>query len=697
MFRGTVVDTANRSLQPALHRLAVLVRAPVVAVSDADGQVRPEGVQGLLRDDRRLLSCLVVTVDGVDPESVETRRGRGPEQTWWSVCRTIGDAIPDPTVYLERTRTLTDRGLVERCRLVSHAQHVVVTTVGLAVATDLANLQAIKVGNSGEQVAWDTTPTGVGLIGDAVEVACTPPPNATDTDTSPAAMHWDVRLEPGATWTLDVVVDDRVEDAGPFSSPGDVDPPWRRPHVAARDPDLAAVVDRGLDDLQSMLLADGDDVFVAAGAPWFLTLFGRDSLWTARMMLPLGTDLALSTLRTLARRQGTRTDRSTEEQPGKILHEVRRDTHDLGNGHVLPAQYFGTVDATPLWIVLLVDAWRWGADLDTVHSLLPPLRAALEWLQHAAAAGDGLLRYVDESGTGLSNQGWKDSEDSIQFADGRLATPPVALIECQAYAHEAAMGAADLLDALGQVGGEELRHWARDLARRVRASYWQVDGHDTYLAVALDGDDRPVDSVTSNGGHALGTGLLTAAEAADVAATMVAPSLTCPYGLRTLTTDSPRFAPLSYHGGTVWPHDTAIVATGLAREGFLNEATDLALGLVAVGPAFDHRLPELFGVTRESPRPLAYPAACSPQAWAAAAPIGALVAVLGLRADLPNHRLTVPPRVDPRLAGLQLRGITIGGGRLHLEVDDDGTLCVTTEGSDVEVVQLLPGTRPGLD
>lgn len=682
-------STEVRDLQPLLHRLSVMVRAPVVVLSSADGQIREQGVQGVLRHDRRILSRLVVTVDGHEPESVEMPPTSSGTQSWWGVCRTIGDPIPDPTIYLERIRSLTADGMVERLRLISKAQHPVTTSLHLQVGSDLADMSDIKMGRISPAALSTTTRRGLRFgAASTVGVTFDPAPDATHA-ASTSALSWTVGLDAGASWELDVVVTDRETNPGPFTAPTTT-VPWATPQVSSADPTIPAVVDRGLADLEAMLLADGDDVFVAAGAPWFLTLFGRDSLWTARMLLPLGTDLALGTLRTLARRQGTRHDPTTEEQPGKILHEVRNDTLALGDGQVLPKQYYGTIDATPLWVILLVDAWRWGAAPHDIAALLPPLHAALDWMQAAVAAGHGLLRYVDEAGTGLTNQGWKDSGDSIQFADGRLATPPIALIEGQAYAYEAAIGAADLLDAFDEPGGDKLRAWADDIAHRVRDHYWQTDHQPPYLAIALDGDNHPVDALTSNGGHALGTGILTPDEAAHVAATMTSPQLNSGLGLRTLTTASPRFALLSYHGGTVWPHDTAIVAAGLAREGFLTEATDLTLGLVEAARSFNHRLPELFGVTTDNPRTLAYPAACSPQAWAAAAPLAALIATLGLRPDLPNATITIPHHVDPRLAGLRIGGLTLGSTVLTLEVRHGGRLDVSRTGDSINVIRQQP-------
>ena len=254
------------------------------------------------------------------------------------------------------------------------------------------------------------------------------------------------------------------------------------------------------------------DTFLAAGAPWFFTLFGRDSLWAARMLLPLGTDLAAGTLRVLAARQGTVTDVDSAEQPGKILHEVRAKPLSLGEeGRVLPPVYYGTVDATPLWVCLLHDAWRWGMPADQVEALLPAMERALAWMtDHGDADGDGFLEYVDEGGHGLANQGWKDSGDSVQWRDGTLATGPIALCEVQAYAHEAALGGAALLEAFGRPGADRWRAWAAELATRFRAAFWVQDATGRYPAIALDADKRAVDTVTSNIGHLLGTGLLDA-------------------------------------------------------------------------------------------------------------------------------------------------------------------------------------------
>jgi glycogen debranching enzyme len=374
------------------------------------------------------------------------------------------------------------------------------------------------------------------------------------------------------------------------------------------------------------------------------------------MMLPLGTDLALGTLRVLARRQGAKTDPETGEAPGKIMHELRRSDVTLGGR--LPAAYYGTIDATLLWISLLHDAWRWGAAPAAIAGLLPHLEAALSWLSdHADADGDGFLEYLDLTGRGLANQGWKDSGDAVRGHDGRLAAPPIALAEVQGYAYRAALDGAALLDAFDRPGGDRWRSWAAAMATRFRAAFWVEQGR--YPALALDRDKRPVDSLTSNIGHLLGTGMLTGEEESRVAAALADPAMSGGYGLRTMSSDDRGFAPLSYHCGSVWAHDTAIVTAGLARGGFAAEALTLIDGLLSAAEAFGFRLPELYGgdARTELSRPVAYPAACHPQAWSAAGSVLVLQSWLGLEPDVPNGVVRLNPMPGaPTVSGLRVAG-----------------------------------------
>ena len=472
------------------------------------------------------------------------------------------------------------------------------------------------------------------------------------------------------------------------------------PRVEAVDQRLGRLIELGLTDLGSLRMAGPAhpaDMFLAAGAPWYLTLFGRDSIWAARMLLPLGTDLALGTLRTLARRQGRAFDIQTGEQPGKILHEVRRapsEDQERGSDRLggrppsLPPVYYGTVDATPLWVCLLYDAWKWGMSSSDVHPLLAPMERCLTWVAESGCRRDGFVSYVDESGRGLANQGWKDSSDAVQFRDGRIARAPIALCEVQGYAYQAAMGGAELLDAFGEKGADRWREFAAELAERFRARFWVEDSEGPYPAIALEDDGTAVDSLSSNIGHLLRTGILSSAECELVARRLDGPDLNSGFGLRTLAASSRGFNPLSYHCGSVWAHDTAIAIDGLARtpsvaaRGAVNSLTE---GLLSAAEAFRYRLPELYGGHERSSleAPLPYPASCHPQAWTAAAGIVVLTALLGIQPDVPAGTVRVgPPAIPTALRCVE--GLRVGGSGTCVHIDADGV---------ARVAGLPPGLR----
>ncbi|MQA79765.1 MAG: amylo-alpha-1,6-glucosidase [Streptosporangiales bacterium] len=659
--------------QPFLHDLSVSLRAPTVVLSGRDGQVRRGGVQGAFHADIRVLAYARVLVGGCEPDPLVVHDGGPGEVTYVGIVRDLGDSGGDPTVRLTRRRTIEADGLTEEIELSSTAAVAVATEVRLAVATDLAAMAVVRGGGAAPDVAPDVLPDGFGWAAgddDAVRVELTGEGAAVDA--GEVVLRW--RL--------------RVADPGRVVVPATTAVPWSRPLVEADDRRLAVLLDWSLADLDALRLATAarpGETFLAAGAPWYFTLFGRDSLWAARMLLPLGTDLAASTLRALVAFQGTRHDPDTAEAPGKIPHELRREALVGRGGLLLPPAYYGTVDATPLWMILLHDAWRWGLAPEEVEPLLPHLEAAATWLlEHADPDGDGFLEYVDESGHGLANQGWKDSPDAVRFRDGGIAEGPIALCEVQGYAHEAARAAAALLDAFGRPGAERLRVYADALATAFRERFWVEDERGAYPALALDGDKRPADAVTSNIGHLLGTGLLDAREAALVAERVTSPDMDSGFGLRTMSADSGGYSPLSYHCGTVWPHDTAVVATGLMREGHSARAAALAAGLVRAAPGFDHRLPELFaGDAREGANPATpYPASCRPQAWAAASAVSVLLVLLGLRPDIPGGVVDLRPASPTPVGALRVDGLVVGADRLTVEVDRDGRL-VSASGCDL--------------
>ncbi|MEV7682742.1 glycogen debranching N-terminal domain-containing protein [Streptomyces sp. NPDC088341] len=665
-------------LQPFLHDAVVTLYAPSFAVSHADGQI-DGGADGFYHGDSRALARLTVAADGIAIAPVRGALDGADRAAFRGVLRGLGEDTADPAVTLHRRRAITSGRLEETLEVINAGGQNVRFRLIVTAATDLALMERVKTGDT--QPAVTATAFAGGLDWSrgafAVRLVSTPKPTAVD----PAAgrLEYEIELAPGAAWTAVLRCDAAHEDGDQFPAPPADSVPWRVPALRSADRRFDHWIDQSAADLDRLRLTDSEapeDQFLAAGAPWFLTLFGRDSLWAARMLLPLGTGLAAGTLRTLARRQGTASAPESQEQPGKILHEVRRAAQEFHDSFALPPSYYGTVDATPLWVTLLHDSWRWGLAPEQVEQLLPNAESALAWMRdHGDADGDGFLKYIDLTGRGLANQGWKDSGDAIRHRDGRLAAAPIALCEVQAYAYEAARGGAALLRAFGRPGADEWEEWAERLADRFRAHFWVEDERGAYPAVALDRDRKPVDSVTSGFGHLLGTGLLNQEESALLAARLSAPDLDSGHGLRTLSSDSVGYNPYGYHIGSIWPHDTAIAVHGLVRAGFPDEAASLAAGLLTASAGFDARLPELFaghGVATDA-WPSPYPASCRPQAWAAASSVLVLQSVLGLSADVPGGTLTVAPGFAEAYRPLTVTGLDVAGGRLDISVDADGT------------------------
>ncbi|HEY2698173.1 MAG TPA: glycogen debranching N-terminal domain-containing protein [Pseudonocardiaceae bacterium] len=612
------------ALQPFLHDEVVTLLAPTQVWSDRDGRIGEHGVHGYWTGDQRVVSAVSLDVVGSDIEPVAIVPESASTNVFTALLRGLDGPGADPDVRLDRRLAVRANGVTESVRITSRLLESRGVELVVRIRPDASGMDRVREGGNAVCASFELDGEGARWQSGSVAVTLRAPGAAVERDGDDVVLRWKALVRKGvlldAEWSTRFVAPDAVVVAA------DAAARWTVP--AATDDRLRRWLDRALADLDALRVrrAGSDDEFLAAGAPWFFTLFGRDSLWAARFLLPIDTSIAASTLRALAALQGTRVDPASAEQPGKIMHELRQATLAVDNERItLPPLYYGTVDATPLWICLLHDTWRAGLPDDEVRMLLPALERALGWMRdYGDADGDGLLEYIDESGHGLANQGWKDSGDSIQWRDGSLAEGPIALCECQAYAHEAAIHGADLLDAFELPGGEGWRAWARQLAEKFRQRFWVSDEHGRYPAIAVDAQKRPVDTLTSNIGHLLGTGLLTDDEQRLVAARLVGPELASGYGLRTLATNAGGYWPLSYHGGSVWPHDTAIAITGLHRAGFTAEAKLLAEQLLAAAAAFDYRMPELYS---GDAGPTPYPAACRPQAWSAAAVIPVLVAM----------------------------------------------------------------------
>jgi len=452
---------------------------------------------------------------------------------------------------------------------------------------------------------------------------------------------------------------------------------WRRqlPIMACDHDAFGALLNRSTEDLAALRIFDPDHpdrAVVAAGAPWFMTLFGRDSLLTSWMAMMVDPDLALGTLQTLARFQGRAVNPLTEEEPGRILHEMRFGEAagiSLGGGTI----YYGTADATPLFVMVLGELQRWGSRRGDVDALLPAADRALEWItRFGDKDGDGYVEYERASDRGLVNQGWKDSWDAVRFADGRLARPPIAMCEVQGYVYAALVARSHFATESGDTAlAEQLRGRAEALKAAFNRDFWLEDRG--YFAMALDADKTPVDGLASNMGHCLWTGIVDEQKAPSVARHLLRDELFSGWGVRTLADTVKGYNPISYHCGSVWPHDNAIAAAGLMRYGFVDEAHQIMEGMIAAAPFFDCRLPELFaGLPRSQFRfPVSYPTSCSPQAWAAAAPLLFLRTMLRFEPDIRNATLNLAPRVPEWIGTLALEQVPLMGGHLSVRVDGD--------------------------
>ena len=642
------------SLQPFLHESVILLRAPTQAILQHDG-VMGRGADGVYHLDTRVISKIFLEtphqLDFIGTEDVHA-----DEACFHYLLRDVGEPTPDATVTVVRHVQVDAGAYRETIAVHNHGTAPITVQLSLHGALSTDRIDDVKVGRAEETdssiLATQRVirPSGMILAIDA-----------TGNTTA------ETLLEPGGTHRITCEL--RIETTHGDLFAAGINAPELLPMVSVDgDVNLNATLRRSVEDLRGLLLAETDSgrTFIAAGAPWYFTLFGRDSLWAARFLLPLGPRLATDTLAVLAGRQALEYDAAASAEPGKILHEVRSGHMDLGGGVVLPPVYYGSIDATLLWLILLQEAWHAGADDNALQQLMPAARAALEWMHEAVSRDDaGFLRYIDASGRGLANQGWKDSADGIRDEHGNIAKPPIALCEVQAYAVQAARAGADILEAFGAPSEEPARWraWATDLTARFRSAFWTDDAAGPLPASAIDGTGKPIRSVTSNIGHLLGTGLLTSDEATLVARRLLAPDMFTGFGLRTLSANAPGYNPFGYHTGAVWTHDTMIAARGLDAEGLHDEALQLVEGIMAAATSFGHRVPELFaGIHRTQPgvQPLPYPASCRPQGWSAAATIEALRIMIGMTVK----RTDTQPRLDKRAVPLP-RGSRIDGLKFH--------------------------------
>lgn len=658
----------------------ILTEGTTFMICDATGDIGGSGVEGVFVADTRICNRLVLTLDGARIEGLSASQ---PEPFHAAVVgRTVGDAL---LVFRDHW---VGRGLRADLRLRNLTGEACIVDVCYEVGSDLAGLFEVKEGRvAGGQAPVtlsDGPPASVVCLGSpgsarSAAVRTTPPAQAAPDGT----LRWKVDLAANAEWEAclevqagrggQVVAAQFACGADPASAVPSVRlASWLEalPRLDTDVAQLAEAVTRSACDLGALRIFDPEhpeDPVLAAGAPWFMSLFGRDSIIASWMALVLDPRLALSTVRTLARLQGRTTDAATEEQPGRILHEVRMGSSAslaLGAGDL----YYGTADATPLFVMLVAELRRWGAPFAELRPLTGAVDAALDWVAGPGDPdGDGYVEYERFSASGLVNQGWKDSWDGVAFANGELAAAPIAMAEVQAYAYAAWLGGAELASAAGDDAlAASRRARAAALRERFNRDFW-LPGPEAY-ALALDADKRPVDAIASNMGHCLWAGIVEPTRVAAVAAHLCSPEMFSGWGVRTLATSMARYDPLSYHNGSVWPHDTAICMAGLRRAGRPAEALRIGCALLDASAAMGGEMPELFsGIdVDEAPAPVAYPASCRPQAWAAGAPLLVLRALLGLEPDVPAGRIGLDPLLPPGARRIHLTGMPLAGATVDI-------------------------------
>ncbi|WP_104140356.1 glycogen debranching N-terminal domain-containing protein [Arthrobacter sp. ZGTC131] len=615
------------SVQLGLHRQYCSVAAPTQLWLDADGRLSGGSTfSGLLHGDTRMLCQASVTVNGLEPEQVSVDPAPGGVLRVRGLIWGIAGQAADPAIEVLQTWTVTP-GVVRHTLRISTSLEELAAEVAVEFSADFTDLANIRLGRFRDPQEPAADDTVLRWHDDSRSLTVSAPGSAG----SGRRLVWRGTAGRGRPYEAEwqAVLDDHGSVLVP-AAPASLTFPSHAVPTGA----LHTLLENSLDELDGLRLATRqlpDAPFIAAGAPWYFTLFGRSSLWTARMLLPLDAALSAGTLRVLAEFQGTESDPEAAQEPGKILHELRSKELVLeSEGLRLPPRYFGAVDSTLLWLCLLAELWHTGKEDDVVRALLPNARRAVEWLLTAGSPdgrGTGFLTYLDTAGNGLRNQGWKDSAEALQFRDGRRAGGPIALAEVQGYAYQAALAAAELFEATaGEVGdpvSHALRDFASGLQQRFRERFWVVDGAGSFPAMALDGSGTPLDVPASNMGHLLGTDLLSPEEARLVADRLLGAELYTGYGLRTMSNRAAGFWPYSYHCGSVWTHDTAIAIRGLLAEGFTSEARTLAEGLLTASESFGNRLPGLFAGVPASQTGYAvpFPASCRPQNWSSAAAV----------------------------------------------------------------------------
>ncbi|XAS74178.1 glycogen debranching N-terminal domain-containing protein [Micrococcaceae bacterium Sec5.1] len=676
---------ADTAAGPLGAGAVTLVEGSSFCISLPNGDMHAEHPHGLFVQDTRILSGWSLTINGqaLEPLAAETKE---PYRAVFTGRVPRTDGYADSSLVVERLREV-GAGMQEQVTVHNYSLKPTDCVILLKIDADFADVFEVKEARIRRR--WDEARQ---VNGDALiirafwqDVRKGVTVQAPGADISTEGLRYRMSVPPHGRWSTVLTVmpstEEAVSTAAFVHSEGDgLSPRDRRrqewvvkiPVLQMGNRSIERTLRRSYDDLGALRIEEPDHperVVVAAGAPWFMTLFGRDSLWASLMAMPVDPSLALGTLQTLADRQGTALDLMSEEEPGKILHEVRLD---VSSGLSLGGKsaYFGSVDATPLFVMVLGAVSRWGFAKDTIAALLPHADRALEWIRdYGDKDGDGFVEYERLNPQGLINQGWKDSWDGINFADGTLAEPPIALCEVQAYVYNAFLARAWIAYDAGDLTlADELVDRAASLKRQFNEQFWIPERG--YYAIALDGRKRQVDACASNMGHCLILGIVDEDKAPQVAERLMSPEMFSGWGVRTLASNMGAYNPISYHNGSVWPHDNAIITTGLLRYGFVAEAQRIATALLEAAEYTGGRLPELFcGFGRDQySAPVPYPTSCSPQAWAATTPVHLVTSLMRYDAHVSRGGLWIDPVLPESFGDLHITNAPMAGGRITIDI-----------------------------
>lgn len=663
----------QRAMPPELgtNSMAVL-SGPTFMYSDSTGDVPPGSIGGLVHLDTRLLSGWTLSVNGTRPLLVLRSETIDHYSAQYVLTNPDVPGLPPDSLGIRRLRYVGD-GFHERVEMISFRTEPVRVELRLAVGVDFADLFEVKSGvrDRSAEIIRNHAPDGSELcfryarngFSAQTRVRCSQPASRVEGDD----LVWELTLPPREEWQIDLhvplppgmgVVEPVRGDISDVIHRRAEDPVrrWSATRALLRSDNraLQEAVRQSRDDLAALRLdleVKGERIMLpGAGLPWFLSVFGRDTLIAAYQTLVAGPTLAKGALLALARLQGDECDDFTDEEPGKILHEVR--SGELTRTGIKPyGPYYGSADATQLWLILLSEYWRWTRDDQTVRLLRDNALAALNWIdRYGDRDGDGYVEYATRSPEGLGNQCWRDSPDGVSFADGRIPVLPIASSDLQGYVYDAKLRLAELAD--GPLADPELarrlRAEAADLYDRFNRDFW-IEGRGGFYAVGLDGDKNPIDSKTSNMGHLLWSGIVPPERAEAVVRQLMSEDMFSGWGIRTLSREERLYNALGYHRGTVWPHDNSLAVLGLVRYGYRAEANRISLALLEAAEQFGHRLPEaMSGFPRERLLfAVPYPTACSPQAWAAGTPLALVRAMLDINPV--DGRLVLDPDVPPEI------------------------------------------------